>query len=302
MPDEPLSIRVSDETREKFNELIGRSDFKKPGDFLSSLLSMYETENIQDEVTVRPAIEGILTSTDRAISILRGIGATLLSKDDQHKKELEEQRLSFEKTNALLQQRIEALTMDLKESEGRAGTILNEMKGIESKAEELQKQIEVLKETVSDKAKLVDEYKEKNDSLNGIITAQRGFSDENNSLKDSIHDLRNMNEQLQRQIDDMTRMLQSAETAYKTELADLKRSLEMDKDSAVLDIKKSYQDKLDDYHTKHTAAIEDLRNKYAGKIDEYENKVKSLLEEREIRKEKESRVDTGNEGGRNGDE
>ena len=281
MANEPLSIRISDEARERFNNLLENGNFAKNGDLLTAMINAYETEGTTEyEPTVRPAIETIQVALARSVDVLKGVGAVLMAKDDKNKKDLDEQREGFEKTNALLQQRIAGLETALAESEERAAALLSEAEASESKNTVLQQQIKSASESANDKALLVDEYIKKNDTLTSIIAGQQGQAAENENLKGLVATLTNEKGDLQRRIDDLVRHQASAGEAHAAEIENQRKALTFDKDAGMLELKQNLQMRLEEQQARYAAALEELQNRYTKIIADYENKVKDLLDER----------------------
>ena len=278
MADSPLAVRVSDETKELFNQLSESGEFENKADFINRLLTLYQAEQMKGSVsTLKPAIEAVETLLSRLIEILAGVGATITINDDKQKQQLDDQRASFEETRGLLQQRITFMEQERNDNEERAAALLSEMESANKNVSELQQQIRQLESTINDKAALVEEYKAKNDTLNSIVLEYKTAAAENRDLNDSVNSLKQVNNSLQQQIDELTREQQrQAEgftheqqlqvDAHKIELENLQASLSLQKETSLLELKQALQVKAEEQQAKHAAAI-----------SEYENKVRELL-------------------------
>jgi len=267
MAENPLSIRVSEETKELFNQLVEKEEFENKGEFLNRLLTSYQAEATKKNVSIiKPAVEAVETLTSRLLEVLNGAGAAIITKDEMRQQELDEQRKSFEETRALLQQRITTLEQESAEGEERIQQFISDKEATEGKAAEFQQQIRQLENTINDKTALVEQYKEKNDTLSSIVSEYKLAAAENKSLNDNVNGLKQENESLQRQINELKQDNQRISDANKQELQHLKDKLLIEKDAALLELKQQFQDKLEEQQVRHTAAI-------GG----YENKVKELL-------------------------
>jgi len=274
MADNPLAIRVSDETRELFNKAVEGSDVENKGEFLRRLLLVYQAGVVKERSsTLRPAIEAVEALTGRLVEILNGTGAIIETEREERRQEAAKERASFDETRAILQQSILLLEQERAEAGERMQAAVSEKAAAEGKIEELQRQIGRLESAVSDKAALVDEYKEKNDTLNGIVAEQKAAAAESRALSDTVKNLNQENEGLKRRHEDLKKNLSDAEKNLKQENEELKRrheylknSLILEKDAALLKLKSEFQDKLEEQQIRHTAAISD-----------YENKVRELL-------------------------
>ena len=271
MADTQINIRVDEEIKALFNELSEKANLPNKNDFLTRLLSLYQAETVKEsEPVLRPAIEACENLITRLIDILTGVGATIATNEEKRGQELEAQRLSFEETRNLLQQRITFMEQERNESEERAALLIAERESAESKADELQQQIERLKSATTDKDALITEYKDKIDALSGIASEFRAAADERKSLVESINHYKQENEGLQRQIDEMTREQQRQAETFKAEQDNLKNSLLLQKDRELLELRQQLQ-----------AESEERQARYATQISEYQNKIESLLLERE---------------------
>jgi len=274
MADNPLAIRVSDETRELFNKAVEGSDVENKGEFLRRLLLVYQAGIAKERSSaLRPAIEAVETLTGRLIEVLNGTGAIIETEREEGKQEIEKERASFDETRAILQKRISSLEQERVETGERMKAMMSASEAAKSKIEELQRQIGQLESAARDKAALVEEYKGKNDTLNGIISEQKAAAAESRALSDTVKNLTQENEKLKRQHEDLKKSLTDTAKSHKQENEELKRqqehlknSLILEKDTALLELKSEFQAKLEEQQNRHTAAIND-----------YENKVRELL-------------------------
>ena len=267
MPDNPLSIRVTDETRALFNDLAENSGIENKGDFLNRLLTLFQAEKMKEtESTLGPAIEATAILTNRLLEVLTGAGAILMTKEEQQKQALEEQRASFEETRALLQQRIFLLEQERIESEERSASLISDKEAADKKATELQMQIERLERAAADKDALIVEYKDKIDILSGVVSEHIAVVTENKNFQEAVNNAKQENERQQRQIDELTREIKRQAEASKATEESLMSSLLLQKDSALLALRQELQLKHEEEQAKHAAAI-----------SEYENKVRDLL-------------------------
>jgi hypothetical protein len=113
---------------------------------------------------------------------------------------------------------------------------------------------------------LVEEYKEKNDTLTRIVTEYKSAADEKITLTNTVNDLKQVNDQQQHRIDELKRELQLQTDMSKFELENLGKRLLLEKDAALLEMKLTLQAKQEEQQAKYTAAV-----------SEYENKVRDLL-------------------------
>lgn len=267
MAENPLAIRVSEEIKALFNELAEQGEFENKGEFLNRLLILYQSESTKQDVSMmKPAIETVETLTTRLLEVLNGTAAAITTNEEKYKQELAEQKKSFEETRMLLQQRITSLEQDRLHDEERIQLFIQDKETAEAQNTDIQNRIKSLEQTIKDKQALIDEYRQKNDDLSGVISQYKTAAAENKNLTDIVNKMKQVNEQQQRRIDELTRELQQQADTLKFEQENLKKSLLLDKDAALLELKVNMQNKLEEQQAKHSTAI-----------SEYENKVKDLL-------------------------
>ena len=265
MAENPLAIRVNEETKELFNQLAEKGAFENKGEFLNRLLTLYQSEKMKDNISaLKPAVEAVETLTDRLLEILNGTGAMILTKDEKHKEELEAQRLSFEETRALLQQRISVLEQGCAADEERIQAFISEKENADKKADELHGQIRQLESAIADKTALINEYKEKNDALNSIIVEYKDSVSENKKLNTDIDILRQENILLQGQINDLKTEQARQSESRERDQAHLRAGLTLEKETALLELKTQCQNRLEEQQAKHATAI----SGYEGKVRE----------------------------------
>ena len=270
MPDSPLAIRVSDETKELFNTLVESSGVENKGEFFNRLLVLYQTETMKSNMSssvLKPALEAIETLTSRLYDIVRGAGETIAVNEEKRDQELNDKIASKDDLIMTLQQQIEILKNDRIEDEERAALLISERETAESKAAELQQRIGQLKDAASDKDDLIAKYKEKTDSLGDIVAEYKDAAGKSGELGKTINDLTQANERLQRQIDELVREHQRQLEAFKAEQENSQNSLLLQKDKELLELRQQFQ-----------ADVEERHAKYMSELSGYQSMVKDILE------------------------
>ena len=277
MADNPLSIRVNEETKALFNELAEKAEFENKGDFITRLLTMYQSEQTKESsLVLRPAIEAVETLTSRLLEVLCGAGAVLITNEEKHRQELDQQSASFEETRTLLQQRIAEMDQELVKAEEDMQALTLSKEAAESKQDDFQQQLRQLENAIRDKAALIDEYKSKNDALSAIVAEYKSFSDENKELVQQVNKIKQENISLQSQLEELHR-----------EKERLKQSMMIENKAAMIEMRQELQAKMEEQQSRHAAAISD-----------YENKVRELLSldasVKAPQSEKEAKIDAEN--------
>ena len=270
MPDSPLAIRVSDETKELFNSLAEGSEVENKREFLNRLLTLYQTEVMKSNASasvLKPALDAIETLTSRLYDIVRGAGETIAANEEKRDQELNDKLASKDDLIMTLQQQIESLKRDRVEDEERAALLISEREAAESKSAELQQQIGRLEGAASDKDDLIAKYKEKTESLGGIVAEYKDAAGKSGELEKTVNDLTQANADLQRQIDELTREQQRQTEATRIEQDYLHNSLLLQKDKELLELRQQLQSEAEERHAK-----------YIAELDRYQSMVKDLLE------------------------
>jgi len=289
-----ITVRVSEETKQLFNEFAKGSDTENKGDFVKDLLTAYQAAKlIENSPIIKPAVETANYMHAQYIEILSGIGAEIEVRNLKHGQEIEEQQKSFESTRTLLQDRIVSLEESLGECEERGASILAEMEVAEKKNDGLLEQIKGLTEQINqlqsslkDKDDLVNVYKNKNDALSGVVLEYQSAAEENKSLKGSISDLEHANLGLETQIGQLNNEIKTQtnnfnserdnlRNSFLTEQENLRNSLLIQNEKTILELKQELQTKLGEQQAK-----------YSQTISGYEDKVRSLLEDLEQAKKR----------------
>ena len=251
-----ISIRVNEETRGLFKEILERGNFENQGDFLNRLLALYQADATKKTVSMlRPAIESVEALTSRLFEILNGAGATIATYEEKQAKELDEQRSSFEETRVLLQQRISSLEQEQSASEEHIQLLVSDKGTADTKLDELQRQINRLENVIGDKSALIEEYKEKNDALNGIVSEYKEADTEIKELAITVSNLKQENTRLHAEI-----------TGFDNEKEQIINGMAIEKENALLALKQEYQKKYEEQLSKNSAMIA-----------EYEDRVRELF-------------------------
>lgn len=274
MADTTYSVRIDEETKEKIGELVKKSGLNSK-DFMTDLLQTYEINKTKEVV---PLIEKdldelqILTRRINSIYINVGERIDLISKDkDEQYKDLLAKKdnliytlqtkiQGIEELNSIMNSDVQRLENELKDSK-------EENLNLENKySQDINTYTEV---NASNKA-LIQEYKNKIESLNKVIEENRQYKSaadksqqELLNITTEMNSFKNINIELTKEIEQLNSTLESLKTKSKEDLSELKEKLNFEKEKALLVLEKNHQDSIQKLH------------------DEYNLKVKTLLDEME---------------------
>jgi len=265
-----LTIRLDEETKALFNSLAEQSELENKGVFLNRLITLYQSEQLKEQAPLlKPAIEAVETLTARLLDVLNGAGATIITKEDEQKRQLDDHKKSFDETRALLQQRITYFEQSQAESEQRMQEFIEDKKEAEQQIQGLHTRIQDLEQTAQDKQALVSEYKSKNDTLTSIIDEYKTAADENKMLKSENVNLTQQIQDTERQLLVLNQEIDRQAKQYIADMDHQKDILSLEREKAVLEADRRHQDEL-----------QELREKHSQKIEEYETKILNLIDEK----------------------
>lgn len=158
---------------------------------------------------------------------------------------------------------------------------------LEKEKEVILKQLEEVRSVNLNNQLLIDEYKEKNDTLNGLVSKYQSFAEENEKLKDAFSEERELlHSQIseistqahdhQDEIKELKQQIESINHNKEIELERLTERKEYEKDKAVLESERNYQDKLLKANDVYNEKIRELYDEISIVRKEYEERIKVL--------------------------
>lgn len=279
MPD-TLTIRTSDEAQARFKSFAESGDFKNQSEFLNHLLALHAAQETGIRV---PTLEGAVTVvselTDRVMKIIAGAGETIIMNQEKEKARIESIQEDADKKTASLVSENERLKTELEEQTQKAERMETEL----AESREHEKKLEQM---LDDKSALIDEYREKIDSLGTEIHRQKSLITEATDTMNEVETLRQKTKEQDLQIERLTlekdkalndqkalftKKMNETVTAYDAAIAQ--------KEIDIGQIKNSNDKALIALETKLRKEMNDQQAEYGKSISGYESKVFSLLQE-----------------------
>jgi len=293
------SIRADDNTYDKFKKLA-TDEFGNQGQCLTALINLYETETSKVALVERKVeIESFQDYLNKLGSLF--LTSLQLNSDAEGRirDEFARQLTSKDKTIEDLQVKINKLVSE-------KNSITEEYNNTIVKNEESLKRVDELADSNNNIRALNEGYKEKNDTLNGIVSEYKQYKtqveeykklladlqakniDLSNIIKDKDFTINKLNETVENQKTDNTKAIKNLNNnhieefekikdKHIVELEQLKDKSSITMDKALLELQKKQQYQLTQEQNKYNAAIE----KHNTEIELNNNKVKALLEELE---------------------
>lgn len=271
MADTTYSVRIEDKTKEKITKLIESSDFSSK-DFMAEMVQIYELNKAKNAI---PVLEQDITElqnlTKRINSIYINMGERLLINEKSKEEELNLALSKKESIITTLQEKISELEIskstlseDLDLYKEKFEDVKESNKILEDKNIEDVKKFEEISQ--SNKA-LIEEYKNKIETLTGIVEEYKNFKTENVELdkQNSIlakenNDLKMTNSKLENDVNNLNEDLKLKDINNDKNLDLLESKLKLENENLILENNKLHQIKIEELHEKYNDKVFALLN------------------------------------------
>ncbi|PFP29358.1 hypothetical protein COJ96_10665 [Bacillus sp. AFS073361] len=165
-------------------------------------------------------------------------------------------------------------------------------KVLEKEKDDLTKQIDELRSVNHNNQLLIDEYKEKNDTLNGLVSKYQSFADENEDLKQqfakekerlqsSIQELMTTNQDQQTEVNRLTQQIDIINRDHRVEVERLTERKDFEKERALIEVERNYQEKLLATNEEYNERVKELYGEISAIRKEYEEKISKFQDQLE---------------------
>jgi chromosome segregation ATPase len=268
------SVKMTDGLKEKIAGSLQESGLTGK-EFMEVLLNTYEQVK-KDRPEITPDLDELETLTKRICAIYVNVGeriTTLLNDKDNSYKTLVTEKTDLART---LQKRITELENALKEKITIAKELAAEKDKIQEEKINLdlrqQREIQQLAEINQSNKSLIEEYRQKNDTLTGLLAEYETYKNQIQELKKEV----NLEKIKRAGAEDKFKKAEDAlnknkeklfqtEERYKVQIESIIEQQSFEKEKALLEQEKS------------------LRNELQAEREEYNNRIKALLDEIEAR-------------------
>ncbi|MBU3146512.1 hypothetical protein KPL47_22880 [Clostridium estertheticum] len=177
----PFSVRMESDDKEKLMELIQGSG-KSSKEFMGILMGAYELNKVKLDIPeVAEDINHLEALTNQINNVYMNM-ATRIQTIDTAK------TLQFSKDMEIYKSNIESLKVENQGLNIDKETMETTLQGSFNINDELKKQVAQLSEIADSNKALIQEYKEKNDTLAGLVTEYKGFKTQNETFKELLAD------------------------------------------------------------------------------------------------------------------
>lgn len=226
------------------------------------------------------------------------------------------QRANYLKDDAVkgLETKLESKELTIAELQGNVKSLNEELKRVaeESKQSEIEKkavveQVEGLRSTNDNNQALIQEYKEKIDTLSSLVNEYKGFATENvelkktyaaekeqiqaqfeqkerrfvssiEELKQTIHDqheqIEKLNEKLNNTIQANEKETDTLKVNFENQLTQLTNQKDIEKERAVIEVERKFQEKIQQLHDQYNERLARLYEKFERAEGKSENENK----------------------------
>lgn len=287
MADKTFGVKASEETLEKASKLIEASPLNSKEWFEKAvaLVELHELKN--NTIDYRQDLEELEDHTKRIYTVVSNMIQRSIYLKDSAVRELSEKVEQKDEVVLEYQKKVKELTQE-------NNNIKQSLKDLEDEKEKILGQYQESRSTNENNLLLIKEYKDKVDTLSSLINENKGYAKENselkqryiaekeqlkaeieekeqktnsliNELRDSARDLLIQHEQLQEKLDRTIKeneiQVNQIKTAHSNELTQLTERKELEKERAVLEVEKAYQEKLEKSHEQYNEKIAHLYEK-----------------------------------------
>jgi chromosome segregation ATPase len=277
----PFSVRMEQEDKEKLLQLIQDSG-KSNKEFMTSLVSVYELNKAKVEMPeIAQDIEGLQALTkqisDYYVNMGKRIETIRKTKD-----------IEFTKETEVYKSRIETLKDENDKVNNENMELKQAYNNVSADYEEIKKQVEQLFGNLKDKTLLVEEYKQKNDTLTGLLNEYKQFKSKleelekllahaqnknielNNKIKENDSDIKKLSNEVTASKEHEIIAIKELNTKHSIELEGLKDKLTIEKEKEILVLQKQHQEDIEKINSKNNRTIEEYQGKYKELLEELE--------------------------------
>lgn len=290
MADKTFGVKVSEELHDRVKDMIELSGMSSK-EWFERAVALTEIQSVKQGATeYSQDLSELEVHTTRIYELVTNLVQRSIYLKDSALKEVTDKLEQKEAIISEYQEKANAAVQELKE-------VMEGKSLIEQEKNELTKQLEQALSTNENNQLLINEYKEKNDTLSGLVTQYKGFAEENEKLKQEhstvvqrlqsgIDELRGQTVEQLEEIKDLKQTIQSLKDKHATELERLTERMDYEKNKSLLEVEREYQQKLLSANEEYTKKIQQMYDEINATRKEYEGKFEQLNIEAAKRKTK----------------
>jgi chromosome segregation ATPase len=291
MSDKTFGVKVSEELYERVKMMIENSGSSSK-EWFEKAVAVVAVQDLKEGVgNYKQDLSELEVHTTRIYELI----ANMIQRAEYMKmdavKESEDKLESRELTITELQGNVKKLTEELKRLEEGS-------KQTESDKKELSEQLESFRSANDNNQALIQEYKEKIDTLSSLVNEYKGYATENTELKTrhleekeqlkaefgekegrmvlSIEELKvtardqaaiieQMQDKLERVIEEHNKEMENLKVNFNNQLTQITDKKELEKERILIDVERNYQAKLQEVHESYNEKLSRLYEKFEMK-------------------------------------
>ena len=282
MADKTLGIKVTEEVYDKAKAVIEMSGLTAK-DWIEKAVALYEINSLKDGISgdYSNDLAELEVHTTRIYTLISNMVARSTYLKDHAVKEVTDKLEGKESIISELQEQNKSLKATI-------STLEEQHKLANENVLSLEEKLTTMQNSLDNNQALINEYKEKNDTLNGLLAKYSDYANENERLKTALATVKaeltarataaeKANEQLAHQLKEAEQLLTKTNDQHQTELSILSEKKDIERDKALVALERNNQEQL-------TAANEKIRSLYdeiARLRALYEDQIGALKQEAE---------------------
>jgi hypothetical protein len=236
---EVKSFKVTPEFKQKLKDIISESGFGTEDQWLEHVATEYELNQMKEIVPgYKKILDELQYHKKREAEIFLSILNTESAERFKQQQEYEGKAQAMQLEITGLNERIQLLVSQYQEMEKIHKALGKEKEGLEKtmqQAEQLQVKNNLL----------VDEYKEKNDTLLGMVKQGKEAVDQRGQLQQEVDRLTKLTESLNRKIEMLEKQQENDRETYHRDIERIAKEKELEREQVVLKLKIEMQERID---------------------------------------------------------
>jgi FtsZ-binding cell division protein ZapB len=280
MADKTFGVKVSEELHDRVKVMIENSGASSK-EWFEKAVAVAEMQSIKQGATdYNQDLTELEVHTTRIYELISNMVQRSIYIKDHAVKEVADK---LEQKELIIGEYQEKAKVAIEESK----TISEALKALEQEKGELAKQLDSQKATNENNQLLINEYKEKNDTLSGLVSKYQSFAEENEKLKaehskererlqSQVKEVMGQNADQLEDIKTLQRQIESLQSSHTIELERTNEKKDFEREKAVLEIEREYQQKLLQSNEEYNNRIKIMYEEMNSIRREYEQKLEQL--------------------------
>lgn len=278
--DKTISFKIDEELSEKAKNLIEASGLTAK-DWFNKAVALSEIQSVKEGATdFASDLSEMEVHTARIYELVANMVQKSIYLKDHAVKNLETKLEQQREITADFQVKIKVATDEREQT-------LQNLEHLQKEQLELEKQLDELREALETNKLLVSEYKEKNDTLNGLVTKYQGYAKENEKLKSTfsiekqkyqsaVDEITTQNNEQQNEIKELEQQMNALTEAHKTALERVIEQRDVQEQKTLLEAERNHQKALSEANTEYTNKLKELYSELNNERKKHTDKEQQL--------------------------